>query len=318
MNKRFKLIFILLFFGIFKFSFGNAVNSIYLNEGLTENQVYSIKVYTTRALNLILDAQKALRKKKIVRKEVFTYLDGALYFLNEAGQYSPSYLIKREIEATIKMIQLFPEEDYTLNLKGIDIGIQELAGSLSDYQYVRKSLDGLLQISSMKRNQKILEKLETLRYTLKIPLVDDNISEARNLIASAKDHIRAKNYLKAQKSLELAISPLERLAFRENLFVVLAKEYIYKAKISLNIDLSLTKKYLVSALYATNKGYYVSSIENKEILNNIRYNILKAGNLLEKYLILKNNGKSINSERLKKNLETLLNRIQKDLNSIGK
>ena len=285
---------------------------MYLNEGLTENQVYNIRVYTTRALNLILDAQKALKKKKVIRKEVFTYLDGALYFLNEAGQYSPSYLIKREIEATIKMIELFPEEDYTLNLKGIDVGVQELAGSISDYKYIRKSLDELLQISAMKRNQKILEKLKTMKYTLKIPLVDDNISEARNLIASAKDHIRAKNYLKASKSLELAISPLERLAFRENLFVVLAKEYIYKAKISLNIDLNLTKRYLVSALYSVNKGYYVSSIENREILKNVRDNILQAGNILEKYKYAKNS-KNGNAENLKKKLLNILNRIEKDL-----
>ena len=306
--------FFAIFLLIFGFSYGN--QSMYLNEGLTENQVYNIKVYTTRALNLILDAQKALKKKKVIRKEVFTYLDGALYFLNEAGQYSPSYLVKREIEATIKMIELFPEEDYTSNLRGIDVGIEELAGSMSDYKYIRKSLDELLQISPMKRNQKILEKLKTIKYTLKIPLVDDNISEARNLIASAKDHIRAKNYLKASKSLELAISPLERLAFRENLFVVLAKEYVYKAKVSLNIDLNLTKRYLVSALYSVNKGYYVSSIENREILKNVRDNILQAGNMLEKHKSVKN-GKNTD-ENFKKKLGDLLDRILKDLNYIGK
>ena len=312
MLKRLNLILVfILSVIIFKFSYSASVNSIYLNEGLTENQAYNIKVYTTRALNLILDAQRALKKKKVIRKEVYMYLDGALYFLNEAGQYSPSYLIKREIEATIKMIELFPEEDYTLNLKGIDVGLQELAGNLSNYQYIRKSIDSLLQIAPMKRNQKIKDKLETIKYTIKIPLIDDNINTAKNLIASAKDHIKAKSYIKAQKSLELAISPLERLAFRENLFVVLAKEYVYKAKISLRIDLSLTEKYLVSALYASNKAYYVSSIENKDILNNVRYDILKIGNILEKY----ENLKKLPDDKLRE-IETIIDKIQKNLYSI--
>lgn len=111
-----RLVIFLLFF-LYSLTLKENINQIYLNEGLTENQVYNIRLFTTRALNLVLDAYSSLNKKRIIRKETYTYLDASLFFLNEAHQYSPSYIIYRQIEALEKRIQLYPDEDYSEDLK---------------------------------------------------------------------------------------------------------------------------------------------------------------------------------------------------------
>ena len=308
------LVFTIILFGI---SRAENINPIYLNEGFTENQIYNIKVYTTRALNLVLDAQKALKKEKVVRKEVYSYLDGALFFLNEAGQYSPSYLIKRQIEATTKMIDLYPEEDYTADLKGIYISIEEVAGNLENHDYIQNKLNELLSISPMKRNRKIYDKLDTIRYTIKISVIDEPLAEARNFIAVAKDHVRAKRYIKAQKALELALSPLEKLAYKENLYIALTKEYVYKAYNSYYIDINIAKRYLISSIYSINKASYLSSVENRDLILGIRNKILKLGNKLEKYsTAISGTGYKIKETAIGKEIDGLFNEIFKDLNEI--
>jgi hypothetical protein len=295
------------------------MNSIYLNEGLTENQIYNIKVYTTRALNLVLDAKKALKKKKIIRKEIYTYLDGALFFLNVAGQYSPSYLVRRQIEATMKLIELFPSEDYTNQVKGINISLQEIAANLDEEnrEYVLKEITSAIQNASLRRNKLVYESLKRIKYLVKINTIDDPIDEAKKFIAIAKDHVKAKQYFKGDKSLELAISPLERIAYRENLYIALAKEYIYKAYLAYYRDINITKRYLISAVYAISKAYYVASVDTRGEIAVARDKLFQLAALLEKYQdLIRKEGEKFKNRPEGQEIERLFKEIFDALNSI--
>ncbi len=309
----------IIFLFLIKFSliFASNLNPIYLNEGLTENQIYNIKVYTTRALNLVLDAQKALKKEKIVRKEIYTYLDGALFFLNVAGQYSPSYLVRRQIEATRKLIELYPYENYTNDIKGINISIQEIAGNLdkNNREYIFSKLKEAIQNASLRRNRLVYDDIKKIQYLIKISLIDDPINEAKNFIAVAKDNVRAKEYLKANKALELAISPLEKVAYRENLYIALAREYLYRAHLSYYRDVNIAKKYIAAAIYAVSKAYYVASVENRNEIGKARDELFKLAGKLEKYqnliqkegIKIKNKTEGIEIEGLFRDIDNLLN-----------
>ncbi|WP_457638946.1 hypothetical protein [Persephonella sp.] len=241
-----------------------------LNEGLTENQVYNIRVYTVRALNLALDAYSSLSKKRIIKKETFAYLDGSLFFLSEAYQYSPSYIIRRTIEALTKRIKFYPEEDYSTDIRVLIVNIEELSASLDQYYQIKSSLDKIQELASKRDNTKLSEELEKLSEKIKVSLIDDPLSEARYLIGVAKDHLKAKEYKKSRQALELAFTPLIKISSRENLYVVLAKEYIYKAKFTYKISPEVSKRYLESALFNINKAYYVSTEENRQTLNDLR------------------------------------------------
>jgi len=296
----------------FKNVLASNVNPIYLNEGLTENQIYNIKVYTTRALNLILDAKKALKKRKVIRKEIYTYLDGALFFLNKAGQYSPSYLIRRQIEATIKLIELYPNEDYTNNIKGISISVQEIAGNLNDEtrRYIFQKLSECIQNASLRRNRLVYDDLKKIQYLVKINLIDNPVDEAKNFIAIAKDNARARKYLKADKALELAISPLEKLSYRENLYLALAREYLYRAYTSYYRDVNIAKRYIASAIYAISKAFYVSSVENREEIAKARDELFKLAAKLQAYQdIIMKEGVKIKEKPQGKEIEAIFKTI---------
>ncbi|WP_457624202.1 hypothetical protein [Persephonella sp.] len=244
-----------------------------LNEGLTENQVYNIRLYTLRSLNLVLDAYSSLSKKRIIKKETFAYLDASLFFLNEAYQYLPSYPIKRTIEALEKRIKFYPEEDYSTDIRVLLVYVEELSASLDQYYQIKEEISSLQELASKRKNQELAERLSKLKEKIKISLLDSPISEARYLIGIAKDHLKAKEYRKSRQALELALNPLIQISSRENLYVVLAKEYIYKAKFTYRISPEVSKQYLESALLSINKAYYVSSDENRQILNDLRKKI---------------------------------------------
>jgi len=244
-----------------------------LNEGLTENQVYNIRLYTLRSLNLVLDAYSSLKKKRIIKKETFAYLDASLFFLNEAYQYLPSYPIKRTIEALEKRIRFYPYEDYSTDIRVLLVYVEELSASLDQYYQIKEEISHLQELATRRKNQELAERLGKLKDKIKISLLDNPISEARYLIGIAKDHLKAKEYAKSRQALELAISPLIKISSRENLYVVLAKEYIYKAKFTYKISPEVSKQYLESALLSINRAYYVSSDENRQILDNLRKKI---------------------------------------------
>ncbi|WP_457625929.1 hypothetical protein [Persephonella sp.] len=242
----------------------------YLNEGLTENQVYNIRLYTTRALNLVLDAYSSLNKKRIIKKESYAYLDGSLFFLNEAYQYSPAYLITREIEALVKRIKFYPEEDYSTDIRVLIVHIEDISGLLDSYEELRKDIEDLRELSAKRDNEALKEKLRKIKNRIKIPLIDNPISEARNLIVIAKDHLKAREYKKSRQALELALTPLIKISARENLYIALSKEYILKAKFTYKISPELSKKYMISAIYNINKAYLVSSDENRKTIKKLK------------------------------------------------
>ncbi|WP_457621307.1 hypothetical protein [Persephonella sp.] len=268
-----RLVIILLFVIFLDKSKGETINQIYLNEGLTENQVYNIRLFSTRALNLVLDAYSSLNKKRIIRKETYTYLDASLFFLNEAHQYSPSYIVYRQIEALEKRIHLYPDEDYSEDLKTLLIYIEEISGNLEDYEYVRKKLEDTIKKAAFLENQYVLDSLEIIKEKVRISLIDDPLTEAKNLIGIAKDHLKAREYKKSKQALELALNPLINISYRENLYMALVKEYIHKGKITYNLNRRISLRYLEASLYAVNKAFYVSSRENRDLIKVIREDI---------------------------------------------
>jgi len=252
----------------------------FLNEGLTENQVYNIKVYTTRALNLVLDAYSSLNKKRIIKKETYAYLDGSLFFLNEAYQYSPSYIVKRQIESLIKRIKFYPDEDYTTDIRVLQVQLEEISANIQNHSEINSKIRKIIQTASIRKNEQLKDMLIELKEKVKISLIDEPILEARYLIGVAKDHLKAREYKKSKQALELALSPLIKVSSRENLYVALSKEYVYKAKYTYKIFPELSKRYLESALYNINKAYLVSTDENRVMLKNIKD---KLGFYIEKY-----------------------------------
>ncbi|WP_297472953.1 hypothetical protein [Persephonella sp.] len=275
----FKKIFLCFIF-LLLISLPSKTQETFFNEGLTENQVYNIKVYTTRALNLVLDAYSSLSKKRIIKKESYAYLDGSLFFLNEAYQYSPTYTVKRQIEALIKRIKFYPDENYSTDIRVLIVQIEEVSANLKDFDRIRNQLDILREYASKRKNDMLKDKLKEIERQIKIPLIDDPILESRYLIGVAKDHLKAREYKKSRQALELALSPLIKLSSRENLYVALSKEYVYKARYTYKVIPELSKRYLELALYNINKAYLVSTEENREILRNIKD---KLGFYIEKY-----------------------------------
>lgn len=252
----------------------------FLNEGLTENQVYNIKVYTIRALNLVLDAYSSLSKKRIIKKETYAFLDGSLFFLNEANQYSPSYIVGRQIESLIKRIKFYPAEDYSTDIRVLQVQIEEISANLQNYEQIRRKIEVLREKASKRNNNQLKEELRRVKDLIKISLIDDPLSESKYLIGVAKDHLKAGEYKKSKQALELALSPLIKISSRENLYVALSKEYVSKAKYTYKILPELSKKYLESALYNINKAYLVSTDENRTMIRKIKE---KIGFYIEKY-----------------------------------
>ncbi len=260
----------LIAFFILLFSFDSFGNTHIRSEGLTESQVYSIRIYSLRALNLALDAYSSLSKKRIIKKESYAYLDASLFFINEAYQYSPTYAIQREIESLIKRIRLYPEENYETEVRTITVHIEEISIPLQNYNSIKEKLQNLSKLASKMKNDVLAEKLEKLRKEVKIPLIDSPLSEARFLIGVAKDHLKAGKIKKSKQSIELALTPLIQIGTRENLYIVLTLEYLSKAKFSYKVDPDISKTFFKSALYSINKAYLVSSEENRETIKKVR------------------------------------------------
>lgn len=108
---------------------------------------------------------------------------------------------------------------------------------------------------------------------MSIPLIDDPLTEAKNLIGIAKDHLKAREYKKSKQALELALNPLINISYRENLYMALVKEYIHKGKVTYNLNRRISLRYLEASLYAVNKAFYVSSRENRDLIKMLREDI---------------------------------------------
>ncbi len=248
---------------------------IILTEGITEDQIHNIKVYTTRALNLVLDAYSSLHRRRIILRETYSYIDGAIFFLNEARQYSPSYLVYRQIEALKKRYKFFPNENYTEDLETLKIYIDEISGNLNNYEEIIILLNKAIKKARFLDNSDLLFTLEKLEELVNIPLIDSPITDAQNLISIAKDHLKARKYKKARQALEIAIEPIIKISSRENLYIALAKEYISKAYKSYRADKEFSVLYLKNAIYAIGKALSVSSSENRDMIKAVKNQLLR-------------------------------------------
>ena len=251
-----------------------------INEGLTESQVYNIKLYTMRALNLSLDAYTALSQKVVNHSKVKDYLNGALFFLNEASQYSPGYFIRRQIESLIKRISLYPNESYTTDIRVLMVNIEEISGDLDNYQLINEKLQEVYENVKKGKNKDAKDLLQEVQNMISVANIDEPLDEAKNLIVTAEEHLRAGKYHKSRQAIELALTPLIAISTRENLYIALTREYLVKAKYSYEVDYSLSKSYIQSAVYSINKAYWVSSEESREQINQIRK---KLNELYKKY-----------------------------------
>ncbi|WP_297455809.1 YfdX family protein [Persephonella sp.] len=251
-----------------------------INEGLTESQVYNIKLYTIRALNLSLDAYTALSQRVVNHSKVKDYLNGALFFLNEASQYSPGYFIRRQIESLIKRIKLYPNENYTTDIRVLMVNIEEISGDLDNYQLINEKLQEIYENVKKGKNKDAKDLLQEVQNMISVANIDEPLDEAKNLIVTAEEHLRAGKYHKSKQAIELALTPLIAISTRENLYIALTREYLVKAKYSYEVDYSLSKSYIQSAVYSINKAYWVSSEESREQINQIRK---KINELYKKY-----------------------------------
>ncbi len=276
----------------------NKLHPSFVIEGITQEQVNNIKLYTTRTLNLILDSISSLKRRRVILKETLSYMDASIFFLNEAYQYSPSYYIKRQIESIQKRFKLFPRDNYTQDLQSLLFFIEENAGNYNNFDFIKDTLENLIEKAHLLENENIPTYLNLIEEKINITLIDTPLDDARTLIGIAKDHLKARKYKKAVKSLELALEPLLQISFRENLDMAVARELVFKGKIMYSTDKTLAKNYIENALYFVNKAYYISSVENKDFIKGIRNQLRK---------IVKD---FYNSEKVIKGLESLENQLK--------
>ena len=280
------------------FMIKNKLHPSFVIEGLTQEQVNNIKLYSTRTLNLVLDSISSLRIRRVIRKETLSYMDASIFFINEAEQYSPSYYIRRQIEAIKKRFKLYPRDNYTQDLQSLLFFIEENAGNYKDFDFIKETLENLIEKAHVLDNEDIPSYLDSIEEKINIDLIDEPLEDAKTLIGIAKDHLKARKYKKASKSLELALEPLIQVSFRENLDLAVARELVFKGKLMYSSDKSISKNYIENALYFVNKAYYISSVENKDVIKGIRNQLRK---------IVKD---FYNQEKVEKILKSIANQLK--------
>ncbi|RMD47743.1 MAG: hypothetical protein D6834_00215 [Aquificota bacterium] len=279
---------------IFLFFFSSSFAKEYITEGLTENQITNIKVYTLKALNLSLNAYSELKRERVNRRNAKSYIESAIFFLNEATIYSPSYTIRKKIETLKKRIKIFPKEYYKKDLISIYQDINKFAGNLTDYEKIKKELKSLIDKYDTNLNSTILSKLENIYSLIDLPLIDTPLNNAKTFLAIAYDNLKAGRINKASKSIEISLDPMIKLTNRENLLLVEFKNLIYNSYISyLNGNYQLSKMYLFMSNKKLKEAYAVSIDENKDMIkgfmNQIKYidnNFNKKDEILKEFIVI--------------------------------
>ncbi|EDP73420.1 hypothetical protein [Hydrogenivirga sp. 128-5-R1-1] len=288
-----KWIFLLLIFAN-SFSFSET-------KSILESQIYNLRIYSLKALNLSLKAYSSLNAKRKSLNEIKVYLKSALFFLNEASNYSPSYLINKKIDTILLRIELFRNENIKKDLISLRNDIKDIRGNIANYEKIETVLDNYIKNYSPEKNEDLLLYLSDLKSNITLPLIDTPLENAKTFIAIAYDNVNSRNYLTAKKSVEIAIDPLIDITSRENLYLVLFKNYIYKSFESLKKDdLGEEEKYLEIARKYLLKAKEVSKPSNINLINNLLerleliYNteIDDKEDILKEYLILIENLKN--------------------------
>ena len=266
----------------------------YIAQGLTENQITNIKIYTLKALNLSLNAYSELKRQRPNRKNAKSYIESAIFFLNEATVYSPSYPIKKKIETLRKRIKIFPKEYYKKDIISIYQDINKLAGNFTDYEKIKKQLKVLIDNYDTEVNSTVLSKLEIIYSMIELPLIDTPLNDAKTFLAIAYDNLKAGRIDKASKSIEISLDPMIKLTSRESLLLVEFKNLIYNSYTSyLNGNYQLSKMYLILSKKKLKEAYTVSIDENRDMIkgfiNQINYidnNFDKKDEILKEFIVI--------------------------------
>ena len=255
---------ILITFLAFQFSF--AQNLKYsLPSGLSDSQISLIKTYTLKALNTSLQAYTKVKERKLYK--ALAYVESALFFLNEASIYSPSYSLNKKLETLIKRINLFPDKYYKEDLISLKLDIQNLVGSIIVAENILKELDNFIESYETSKNKEIVEFLLKTKENLSLPLIDEPLSNAKTFLAIAYDNLKAKRKDKALKAIEIALDPMIKIGFRENLLLVRFKNSIYSSYLAYsNNNLELAKAYLQQSKNILNNAYKIAVSENKDMI----------------------------------------------------
>ncbi len=266
-----------------------------IQKNILENQIYNIKLYSLKALNLSLKAYSSLNAKRKNPNEIKVYLKSALFFLNEASNYSPSYLINKKIDTLLLRIELFKNENLKRDLVSLKSDIEEIKGNIINYGKVSTTLNNFIENYSPEKNEDLFLILDDLKEEISLPLVDTPLEHAKTFIAVAYDNVNSRKYLTAKKSVEIAIDPLIDLTAGENLYLVLFKDYIYKSYENFKSEnYAKAKQYLERAKYYLLKSKELSKQTNTSIIGNflkrleLIYNteLTDKEDILKEYLIL--------------------------------
>lgn len=260
--KKFTSLFLLILV-IYKVSISNEN----IPSSITENQITNIKVYTYKALNLSLNAYSELKSLRPNKKNTQTFLESALFFLNEASIYSPSYIIKKHIETLIKRMKNFPDENYKKDLISLKYEIESIEANLTDYDNVKENIDKILNNYTISKNKEVISELQKLSENINLPLIDNPLKDAKTFLAIAYDNLKASRLKKAKQSIEIALDPMIKLTSRENLYLVRFKNLIYySSKAYFNNNIEISKVYLQLAKKFLQLAYKVSIDENKDMI----------------------------------------------------
>jgi len=240
-----------------------------LPTGLSQNQTSIIKTYTLKALNLSLEAYNKVKQSRL--KKAKPYIESAIFFLNEASMYSPSYPLRKKVETLYKTMEIFPDKYYKESLISILYDVNELAGSLITVEKIKEDLQYYIDNYSIRKNPIIKDYLKSLEEKIKLPLIDDPLKDAKTFLAIAYDNLRAGRKEKVLKSLEISFSPMNQIAFRENLLLVKLKNSIYTSYLYYtDKKFDLAKAYLQQSQDLLDRIYKISSSENKELIKGIK------------------------------------------------
>jgi len=239
--------------------------NFYLPSGISDSQISLVKTYTLKALNTSLQAYAKVKERKLYK--ALAYIESALFFLNEASIFSPSYSLKKKIETLIKRINNFPDKYYKEDLISLKFDIQNLIASIIVAENILDKLNKFIENYDTSKNKEIANYLNELKTNISMPSIDEPLYNAKMFLAIAYDNLKAKNRKKVLKAIEIALDPMVKIGFKENLLLIRFKNSIYASYLAYeNKNLELAKAYLQQSKKYLKDAYIVSSSENKDMI----------------------------------------------------
>ena len=239
--------------------------NFYLPSGISDSQISLVKTYTLKALNTSLQAYTKVKERKLYK--ALAYIESALFFLNEASIYSSSYSLKKKIETLVKRINNFPDKYYKEDLISLKFDIQNLMASIIIAENILDRLNKFIENYDTSKNKEITNYLNELKTNISMPLIDEPLSNAKMFLAIAYDNLKAKRRKEVLKAIEIALDPMVKIGFKENLLLIRFKNSIYASYLAYkNENLELAKAYLQQSKKYLEDAYIISSSENKDMI----------------------------------------------------